>query len=167
MCLVSIACIFQALYDTCQERKDRSRKKQIMEWKRTEFFVRRLQKSDFPIPILISCLQSVIAPKRIDRFWCAWCQSLAFFKLYKNFGSSNFDHRSPGGAVPLYLRARRSSDTPDRRPNPKVTSGRSLLQRAHFGFLKPHLKLPKPLLILHYYASSATTLILGDFSLKF
>ena len=28
-------------------------------------------------------LQSVIAPKRIDRFWCAWCQLLAFFKLYK------------------------------------------------------------------------------------
>ena len=26
------------------------------------------KKSDFPFPILTSCLQSVIAPKRIDRF---------------------------------------------------------------------------------------------------
>ena len=50
--------------------------------KRTAFFVRRLKKSDFPIPILTSCLWSVIAPKRIDRFWCAWCQLLTFFKLY-------------------------------------------------------------------------------------
>ena len=30
MCLVSIACIFQALYDTCQEIKDRSRKSRVM-----------------------------------------------------------------------------------------------------------------------------------------
>ena len=28
------------------------------------------------------CLWSVIAPKLIDQFWCAWCQSLAFFQLY-------------------------------------------------------------------------------------
>ena len=32
------------------------------------FFVCRLKKTAFPIPILTSCLQSVIAPKRIDRF---------------------------------------------------------------------------------------------------
>ena len=48
----------------------------------TAFFVRRLKKFDFPIPILITCLWSVLAPKQIDRFWCAWCQLLAFFKLY-------------------------------------------------------------------------------------
>ena len=82
MCLVSIACIFQALYDTCQKIKNRSRKSQVMGWKRTAFFVRRLKKCYFSIPILTTCLQSVIAPKRIDRFWCAWCQSLAFSKLY-------------------------------------------------------------------------------------
>ena len=46
------------------------------------FFVHCLKKSDFPIPILTSCLQSVIAPKRIERFWRAWCQLLASFKLY-------------------------------------------------------------------------------------
>ena len=77
--LVAFACIFEAIYDTCQKIKNRSRKSRVMEWKRTAFFVRHLKKSDFPIPILTSCLQSVIAPKRIDRFWCAWCQSLAFF----------------------------------------------------------------------------------------
>ena len=27
-------------------------------------------------------VSSVIPPERIDQFWCAWCQSLAFFKLY-------------------------------------------------------------------------------------
>ena len=62
--------------------KNRSRKSQVMRWKRTAFFVGSLKKSEFPIPILTSGLQSVIAPKRIDRFWCARCQSLAFFKLY-------------------------------------------------------------------------------------
>ena len=51
--------------------------------KRELFFVRRLKKSDFPIPILTSYIRSVIAPKRISRYWFAWCQSLAFFKLYK------------------------------------------------------------------------------------
>ena len=141
MCLVSIACIFQALHDICQKNqrsikkkpsygmlgvrrhqmpgfptpilatslksvlapkqvnqflphwwhwlaflklymihakkiKNRSRKSQVMRWKRTAFFVGSLKKSEFPIPILTSGLQSVIAPKRIDRFWCAWCQSL-------------------------------------------------------------------------------------------
>ena len=37
-----------------------------------------------PLPILIqtTCLWSVTAPKRIDRLWCDWPQSLAFFKLY-------------------------------------------------------------------------------------
>ena len=37
-----------------------------------------------PLPILIqtTCLWSVTAPKQIDRFWCDWPQSLAFFKLY-------------------------------------------------------------------------------------
>ena len=50
--------------------------------------VSRLQMPDFPTPILATCLiltsyiRSVIAPKRIDRFWCVWCQSLAFSKLY-------------------------------------------------------------------------------------
>ena len=34
------------------------------------------------IQIWPCCLWSVLAPKRIDRFWFAWCQSLAFFKLY-------------------------------------------------------------------------------------
>ena len=34
------------------------------------------------IPILTTCLWSDIASKRIDRFWCSWCQSLAFSKLY-------------------------------------------------------------------------------------
>ena len=29
-----------------------------------------------------------------------------------------------------------------------VNASMHLLQRAHFGFLKPHLELPKPLLIL-------------------
>ena len=49
-------------------------------------------------------------------------------EISSTFGSSNFDHRVPGGAMTLYLRARRSGDTPGRRPNPKVTSGRSLLK---------------------------------------
>ena len=40
------------------------------------------KKYDFPIPIMISCLRSVMAPKQTERFGCAWCQSLAFFKLY-------------------------------------------------------------------------------------
>ena len=82
MRLVAFTCIFEALSDTCQKFKNRSRNSEVMGLKRTAFFVRRLKKSDFPIPVLTSCLQSVIAPKRIDRFWCAWCQSLAFFKLY-------------------------------------------------------------------------------------
>ena len=77
--LVAFACIFEAIYDKSQKIKNQSRKSRVMEWKRTAFFVRHLKKSDFPIPILISCLQSVIAPKRIDHFWCAWCQLLAFF----------------------------------------------------------------------------------------
>ena len=29
------------------------------------------------------CLWSVITPKQIDRFWHSWCQSLAFFKLFR------------------------------------------------------------------------------------
>jgi hypothetical protein len=37
---------------------------------------------ELPMPILTTCLQSVIAPKRIDRIWCAWCQSIAFSQLY-------------------------------------------------------------------------------------
>ena len=82
MRLVAFTCIFEALSDTCQKFKNRSRKSEVMGLKRTAFFVRRLKKCDFPIPILTTCLQSVIAPKRIDRFWCAWCQSLAFSKLY-------------------------------------------------------------------------------------
>ena len=82
MGLVAFTCIFEALYDSCQKIKNRSRKSWVMGWKRTAYFVRRLKKSYFPIPILTSCLQSVIGPKWMDRFWCAWCQSLAFFKLY-------------------------------------------------------------------------------------
>ena len=82
MCLVSIVCIFQALYGSCQKIKNRSRKSWVMEWKRTVFFVCHFKMSDFSIQILTSCLWSVIAPKRIDRFWCAWYQSLAFLKLY-------------------------------------------------------------------------------------
>ena len=35
----------------------------------------------FPIPILTTCLWSVINPKNIDQFLCNWCQSLAFFRL--------------------------------------------------------------------------------------
>ena len=70
-------------YDlSCQKFKNWSRKSRVMGSKRTAFFVRRLKKLDFPIPILTNCLQSVIAPKRINRFWGAWCQSLAFSKLY-------------------------------------------------------------------------------------
>ena len=82
MRLVAFTCIFEALYDSCQKIKNRSRKSQVMGWKRNAFFVFRLKKSAFPIPILTSCLRSVIAPKWIDRFWCAWCQSLAFSKHY-------------------------------------------------------------------------------------
>ena len=82
MRLVAFTCIFEALSDTCQKFKNRSRKSEVMGLKRTAFFVRRLKKCDFPIPILTTCLQSVIASKRINQFWCAWCQSLAFSKLY-------------------------------------------------------------------------------------
>ena len=32
----------------------------------------------FVIPILTTCLWSVIAPKGVDRYSCDWCQSLAF-----------------------------------------------------------------------------------------
>ena len=39
--------------------------------------------------------------------------------------------------MPLDLRARRSFDTPDRRPNPKVTSGRSLVFARDFGVTRP------------------------------
>ena len=60
--------------------------------------VSSLQMPDFPTPILATCLiltsyiQSVIAPKQIDRFWCAWCQLLAFFKLYMiHFKKSKID----------------------------------------------------------------------------
>ena len=60
MSLVAFACISEALYDTCQKIKNRSRKSRVMGWKRSAFFVRRLKKSDFPIPILTSCLWSVI-----------------------------------------------------------------------------------------------------------
>ena len=44
--------------------------------------VSRLQMLDFLTPILATCLKSVIAPKRIDRFLCDWWHSLAFLKLY-------------------------------------------------------------------------------------
>ena len=70
--LVAFACIFEALYDTCQKIKNRSRKSRVMGWKRTAFFMRRLKKSDFPIPILTSCVWSVIAPKQINQFWRVW-----------------------------------------------------------------------------------------------
>ena len=53
-----------------------------LKFSRLQYPQKMIKKSDFPIPILTSCLQSVIAPKRIDRFWFAWCQLLAFFKLY-------------------------------------------------------------------------------------
>ena len=69
-------------YITYQEIKNWSRKSRVMGLKRMRFFVRHLKKFDFPIPILTTCLQSVIAPKRINRFWCGWWQSLAFLKLY-------------------------------------------------------------------------------------
>ena len=82
MRLEAFACIFEVLYDTCQKFQNWPRKSRVMGLKRTAFFVRRLKKFDFPIPILTTCLQSVLAPKRNDRFWCAWCQSLAFLKLY-------------------------------------------------------------------------------------
>ena len=50
--------------------------------KRIAFFVRRLKKFDFLIPILTSHLRSVIASKRINQFLRVWCQLLAFSKLY-------------------------------------------------------------------------------------
>ena len=80
--LVAFTCIFEALHDSCQKIKNRSRKSRVMGCKRNAFFVCHLKKSAFPIPILTSCLRIVIAPKRIDRFWCAWCQSLAFSQHY-------------------------------------------------------------------------------------
>ena len=82
MQLVAFACVFDALHDTCQKFKNLSRKSRVVGLKKNAFFMCRLKKFYFPIPILTTCLQSVIAPKRIDRFWCAWCQSLAFSKLY-------------------------------------------------------------------------------------
>ena len=78
MRLVAFTCIFEALSDTCQKFKNRSRKSEVMGLKRTAFFVRRLKKCDFPIPILTTCLQSVIASKRINRFWCACVNRLHF-----------------------------------------------------------------------------------------
>ena len=59
-----------------------------------------IKKSDFPIPILTSCLQSVIASKWIDRFWCAWFQLLAFFKLYViHVKKSNIARKKPSYGV--------------------------------------------------------------------
>ena len=36
----------------------------------------------FSFPFLTTCLWSVIASKRVDRFSCGWCQSLAFSQCY-------------------------------------------------------------------------------------
>ena len=44
--------------------------------------VSRPQIPDFPPPMLATCLISVIAPKRVDRFVCGWWHLLAFLKLY-------------------------------------------------------------------------------------
>ena len=41
----------------------------------------RLRMPDFPTPILATCLRSVIAPKRVDRFLCGWRHLLALLKL--------------------------------------------------------------------------------------
>ena len=43
--------------------------------------VSRLQMPDFTTSILATCLRSVKAPKRVDRFLCGWWHWLAFLKL--------------------------------------------------------------------------------------
>ena len=44
--------------------------------------VSHLQMPDFPTPFLATCLKSVLAPKRVDRFLSGWWHLLAFLKLY-------------------------------------------------------------------------------------
>ena len=74
---------FLKLYMThVKKSKIDQKKSRVMGWNRNAFFVCRLKKSAFPTPILATCLKSVIAPKRVDRFLCGWWHSLEFLKFY-------------------------------------------------------------------------------------